>query len=236
MPKVFKAKLIEKKEIAPRVLHLKFFIENDELGFIAGQFLQLRVSGQKRYYSIASPPKEKKTFEFVAKLVVGGAASTFFEKAKIGEEAEFFGPFGSFTIKSKDKDKIFLATGTGIAPIRSQIFNFLPEAKVSLFLFWGLKKRNDVYFFDEWKKLNENYSNFYFKICLDQEENLEGLDEKYFAKGRVQENLLKFLKEKNLKIGDFEYYVCGVPAMVEDTINFLLKEGVRKENIFFERY
>jgi Na+-transporting NADH:ubiquinone oxidoreductase subunit F len=235
MPKLFKAKLIEKKEIAPRVLLLKFFIENEELDFIAGQFLQLKVSGQKRYYSIASPPKEKKNFELVVRLVEGGVASTFFKKAKIGEEAEFFGPLGSFTIKSKDKDKIFLATGTGISPIRSQILSFLPEAKTSLFLFWGLKTRKDVYFFDEWKKLSESYSNFYFKICLDQEENLEGLDEKYFAKGRVQENLLKFLKEKNLKIGDFEYYICGVPAMVEETINLLSRDGVKKENIFFEK-
>jgi Na+-transporting NADH:ubiquinone oxidoreductase subunit NqrF len=48
--------------------------------------------------------------------------------------------------------------------------------------------------------------------------------------------LLEFLKERNLKIGDFEYYVCGVPAMVEGTINLLLKEGVKKENVFFEKY
>jgi NAD(P)H-flavin reductase len=235
-PKVFKAKLIDKKELAPGVLLLKFFVEDDELDFIPGQFLQIRISDQKRHYSIASPPIDKKTFEFIVRLVEGGVGSEFFKKAKIGDVAEFFGPFGNFTIKSKDKDKIFLATGTGIAPIRSQILSFIPEAKVSLFLFWGLKTRKDVYFFDEWKKLSEAYPNFHFKICLDFEENFEGLDERYFAKGRVQENLLKFLAERNLKIEDFEYYVCGVPAMVQATIDLLLKEGVKRESIFFERF
>jgi len=146
MPKEFKAKLIEKKELAPKVLFLKFFIEKEELDFIPGQFLQLRVEDKKRYYSIASPKKDKKTFELLVKLVEGGAASTFFEKIKIGQEANFFGPFGSFTIRSNDKNKIFLATGTGIAPIRSQIQSFLPNTSLSLFLFWGLKSRNDVYF------------------------------------------------------------------------------------------
>jgi len=235
-PKIFKAKLVKKEEVAPQVLHLKFFIENDELDFIPGQFLQLRISSQKRYYSIASLPNDKKYFELLVKLVEGGVASTFFLNAKIGEEVEFFGPFGSFTIKSTDKNKIFLATGTGIAPIKSQIFSFLPQSKVFLFLLWGLKTRQDVYFFEEWKKLSVVYLNFQFKICLDKEDNFSGLDERYFAKGRVQENLLSFLKEKKLQIEDFEYYICGVPAMVEDTINLLLKGGVKKESIFFEKY
>lgn len=84
--------------------------------------------------------------------------------------------------------------------------------------------------------MSENFTNFSFLICLDQEQNFEGLEEKYFAKGRVQENLLKFLKEKNLKIGDFEYYICGVPEMVEEVKNFLLRERVNKENILFEKF
>lgn len=231
----FKAKLIEKTNLAPNIWLLKFSLENKTLNFLAGQFLQLKIGDQRRCYSIASPEYVKDSFELLIRFVPGGLASTFFQNLKIGEMADFFGPYGVFTLKTKEKDKIFIAGGTGISPIRSQILTILKEERrLNMFLFWGLKSKAEIYFFEEFKKISEKDLNFHFKICLDQEKEFSDLSPKYFFKGRVQGAMLDFLEGKDLN--SFEYYLCGPPPMVEDLKEFLSNKGVERENIILERF
>lgn len=231
----FEASLIEKKFFTPDVLFLKFKLREGKLSFSAGQYLQLKIGDQRRCYSIASPEHLKDSFEFVIRLLPEGLASNFFRDLKVGEFAKFLGPFGVFTLKSNDKNKIFFAGGTGIAPIRSQIFTlFHKNCKASLILFWGLKTKESVYFFEEFKKLSENYKNFSFKICLDEEKDFSNLDKNYFFEGRVQNAFLEWKENRNLN--EFEYYLCGPPKMVEALKEFLLNLGIQKENVVFERF
>ncbi len=132
MIQTFKTHLTVKQRLTHDTVLFHFTLdEPKELEFIAGQYLVLFIpdgSGDylRRLYSIASPPAMKNSFELIAKIVKNGIASEYFNRMTIGEEVLFQGPAGRFILKDHQKNKVFLATGTGIAPIFSILKTVLP--------------------------------------------------------------------------------------------------------------
>ncbi|HLC94818.1 MAG TPA: FAD-dependent oxidoreductase [Patescibacteria group bacterium] len=275
MIQTYTAQLVEKKNFTHEVIYFKLaLIDPPQIEFIAGQYILLQVpehkkEGQKeltvvgrRNYSICSPSWVKEYIELIIHIVPEGLASNYLLNLEEGEHVSFQGPAGVFTLKNTLKPKIFLATGTGIAPIRSQLLSFLAntshaekssnftpialpdESEVSLYLLWGLKTRGDMYFFDELKKLATDNPCFSFSICLSRESSFERLDPIYMKMGRVNQHLLDYVdacaRETNrLKaeiINTFEYYLCGGREVIPSFITFLEGIGVLRENIFCERF
>lgn len=237
----YTAQLTKKTRLASNVYLFHFqLIKPKTINFKPGQYLMVKVNDQSRLYSICSSNFIKDGFHLVIEIIKGGLASTYFENLKIGERVFFQGPAGVFTLKDNDRDKIFLATGTGIAPIKSMIISSLQsqKRKEKYFLFWGLKKREDVYFFDRFKKLKQENPNFVFKICLSREKDLRGLAADYFLLGHINDGLRQLwdnlTKKKNKN--NFDYYLCGSRQMVPSTASFLQEQGIGKENIFLERF
>jgi NAD(P)H-flavin reductase len=252
----FSTRLVKKKQLTTNIFLFHFqLIEPKTIDFKAGQYLMLKINDQWRLYSICSPDFIKDSFELVVEIVERGLGSTYLNNLKTGSYVNFQGPAGVFTIKRDDRDKIFLATGTGIAPIRSMItsnFQFPISKQVSNFqspitkhfLFWGLRTRNDVCFFDEFKKFSGENQNFKFQICLSREKDFVGLDNHYFILGHINDGLLDFFNTRmsELRITNYEllngydYYICGGRDVVISMVEFLQKQGIRKENIFFEKF
>lgn len=221
--------------------HVKRFIfqlpEGEELQFEAGQYVMLKIDNNFRQYSIASPSSQKNSFEIVMEMVEGGLASQFLEKMQVGESANFKGPAGVFVLRNTPKEKVFLATGTGIAPIKSMIKTHLQENReAKLYLFFGVKTREDVYLADEFEQIHTEYpEKFFHKVCLSREESMEGLSE-CFAHGRVNISLEQLWENHEGHVDDFEYYVCGSKKAVDSLKAYLSEHGVQDANIFFERF
>lgn len=254
----FTTKLKQKKKIAPDTWWFDFLlIKPRQINFTAGQYLVLKVKGKSRLYSIATPEYVKDRVGFLVKLIPDGLASTYLDSLKVGEKVSFQGPAGLFRLKNNERDKIFLVTGTGIAPIRSMILSQKSKVPTSprlrgagksqkSYLFWGMKKKEDLCFVEEFEKLSKDHPNFKFFICLSREKNLDRLDPDYFRLGRVNPNLADFLHSQSklqvtgYKLQDFinhfEYYLCGAPPVVDSLKKFLLDLGVKKENIYFEKF
>lgn len=241
----YKTKLAYKMQLAPDMWLFGFDLQDgQEIQFTAGQYLILNIPGDsedvsKRMYSIASPAFQKQSFDIVVKIIKGGIAGEYLMRLKVGEEADFQGPAGVFVLKDNPVDKVFFATGAGIAPIRSMIlteFHNEEEARHNYHLFWGLRTVKDVYFQDELHVLSQKYPNFHFYICLSQEQNLDGVEEddkKHFIIGRVDRGFTTVL---GFIYKDHDFYVCGASAVVESLRNFLLQNSVPKEKIFFEKF
>jgi NAD(P)H-flavin reductase len=233
----FRTVLTEKKKIANSVFFFRFdLIEPKEIEFIPGQYMMLRVNNLPRLYSIASSNKNKNYLEFVIELVEGGVGSSYLSQLKYGDEVIWQGPAGMFRLaQNETANRVFLATGTGIGPIRSMIESNLDDKKTKNYLFWGLRNFEDIYFFDEWKTIEKNTNgNFKFVYCLSRENDSSkvGEDEKgCFFFGHIQQALEKF---QSLKDPDF--YLCGSRTVVEALRSFLEGKGVDKRRIFFERF
>ncbi|EKE14564.1 MAG: hypothetical protein ACD_12C00422G0001, partial [uncultured bacterium] len=99
------------------------------------------------------------------------------------------------------------------------------------------RTKNDVYFFEEFKKTSKEYLSFDFKICLSRETNFLNLEQEYFIKGHINQAILSsFLTANNQIKNSFEYYICGSREVVSSIRTFLQEQEIKPENIFFEKF
>jgi NAD(P)H-flavin reductase len=191
--------------------------------FQAGQFVSFEVPKPglsfplTRPYSIASPPVDRHEIELLFNLVPGGPGSSFLFSLKTGDPVSFRGPAGTFVLRDyPDRRLLFVATGTGIAPIRSMIRTRLPSpTRVSLI--WGLRHERDLYYLDELEALAARYPEFSYTITLSQPSPLwTG------AVGRVQSQV----EAHATSADDLAVYVCGSKAMTDSVTGLIRSRGV----------
>ncbi|HLD26876.1 MAG TPA: FAD-binding oxidoreductase [Patescibacteria group bacterium] len=248
----FIATVTKKKVITEDMLLLQYkLISPKEIDFIAGQYVLVDIPQENkekatRLYSLYSPNYQKRYVELLIHTIPNGLASLYFIHLEERETVNFRGPAGKFILQSEDRDKIFLATGTGIAPIRSMIHSFFHRHAYTSFdtpapqiqLFWGVKTMNEAYLKDELTTLKNLYKNFSFTICLSREKNAvfteheeKNSELSCLKRGRITDN---FNKEK--ASSDTEYYICGGPEVVVSLTAFLKNQHIAHENIFFEKF
>lgn len=241
----YTAILIKKNQLTHDVVHLSLkLLTPPTINFVAGQYILLQIpdgdisSGTpylRRQYSICSPEYEKDHIELVLDYVPNGVASEYIKNLPIGSEMLFQGPAGVFTLTNTDVPKVFLATGTGIAPIRSHLNTLLKgvqykDKKIPLTLLWGVKTSRDTYFIDELKALKNEHPQFSFTVCLSRETDGDKLDMQCFLQGRVTGRIEKLIAPS------VEYYICGGRDAVVTFIDELTARGVEKTRIFFEKF
>jgi NAD(P)H-flavin reductase len=244
MLNIYKTILSKKTQLNSNTYLYHFdLIEPKEIIFKPGQYVMLKVPSVtgpvSRLYSIASSNNDKASFELIIEIIPGGLASNYLFSLKEKTEIIFQGPAGIFVLKENERSKIFLVTGTGIAPIRAMLISKIKNQKYHLF--WGLKNYQEVYLLDELKQYNNvTMKQFSFKICLSQEQNLNMIPEvnrKYFELGRVNQGFEKLLNNETIKqLNNCDYYLCGGRLIVESLKQFLVVKNISQENINFEKF
>ncbi len=219
-------------EVTPRNKHLRFRLPaGKELHFKAGQFMQMFIplpDGKVRRssYSIASSPKHADFFELCVTLVDGGKSSTHLHGLKPGDKIQGMGPLGTFRFTDDGRDSVFIATGSGIAPFRSMIYDQIEKGTPrTLRLLFGNRYEPDIIYRKDWEALASQKANFKALFTLSRAE-WGG------AKGYVQDHVQAFVPEPAGK----NYYICGLKNMIDAVEQKLLSLGVPKEQIHFERF
>lgn len=248
MIQTFKTHLAAKKQLTSSVWIFTFMLDDPKtVTFIAGQYMILKIGDTgSRNYSIATPCYQTNSFDLLVYIIPNGLASTYLMQLTDKDVVRFQGPAGVFTLQTNDRDKIFLATGTGIAPIKSIIESYAKARKRSdhyFYILWGLRTKKDLYFVDYFNELARQFPYITYKICLSQEEDLLGLDSAHFGKGRINGHLLELLgisgennTTSNQIIHAFDYYICGGRDVAESVRQFVSGLGVDKTQIFFEKF
>lgn len=234
----FTAKASEVQQVADKYIYLSFeLLQPHRLSFIAGQHILLETPGteQKKSYSIASDPSTNHKIELLVDVSPGGLGTRYLSSIKPGDEIAFYAPSGRFTILQPDTDLgrdeqalVFVATGSGITPIRSMVLDQLhqKEDKRKIILYWGLRNENMMFWQEDFLLLSETYKNFSFHPVLSQ-----ASDEWPLCRGRVTDclSIHPFLENAG-------YYLCGNHEMIEHVQELLLGKGVRKEHIHSEEF
>ncbi|MDY6777116.1 MAG: FAD-binding oxidoreductase [Candidatus Nanohaloarchaea archaeon] len=208
----------------------KFRLEPDaELDFEAGQFITTMYDMEDedrpvvRQYSIANSYEDYQDtgeLELCVRLVEDGKFTPELFDMEEGDQLEVAQPAGHFTIDETDRDKVMIATGTGIAPIRSMIdshyHDIEPEEEgEDVWLFHGVRWEDDLAYRDEFEALEETYDSFHFVPTLSGELGWDGEDE------YVQEVVRDRVENDSLDPDSIETYVCGLSPMVEYTVQML---------------
>lgn len=232
----------EKEELAPDVYRFRFSLQHGQkLAFQAGQYMILFVPQDKeiparRLYSILTPPTQTDFFDLVLDIFPNGVGSQYLMRRSVGDLVMFQGPAGMFTLKEPAKETIFIATGTGIVPMKS-IFD--THSLSQSHLLWGVPTYKDSYFFKQLKTLADRNRNFHFTICLSRERSLEIVpqaDRKHFIIGRVTTGFKEKLAGEVVTLSTLNYYLCGGREVVESLRQFLAGTGIPKERVHFEKF
>lgn len=236
-PKSYRARLRATRELAPGTKHLEWEVtEGGALDFRAGQFLSLQLArnGQTltRAYSIASPPRGDGRFELCLNRVAGGYASNYLCDLAPGAEINCHGPHGFFFVEPPVLNHlVFIATGTGVAPIRAILHDLFAsglDAGREIWLLFGVRYPETILYREEFERLAAGHSNFRFVPTLSRAPgDWPG------ARGYVQEQLRRQLSGRS----DFLAYLCGLKAMVDDVRRILKEEfGLDRRRIRYEKY
>jgi ferredoxin-NADP reductase len=126
-----RAELVQASDLSPSVRSLTFAMRDRlPVGHAAGQHVDLIVPTPRglafrRSYSIASAPDaaEPDRFEVAVTRVDGGPTSTALHALEHGAVVDVEGPRGTFVRTGDDRahPALFVATGTGLAPIRAML-------------------------------------------------------------------------------------------------------------------
>ena len=192
--------------------------------FKAGQFITFDVTPPEgprlmiRPYSIASPPCEPGHVVIVFNRVPGGRGSEYLFSLKGGDAVTFEGPQGSFHLHERTRDMLFVATGTGIAPIRSMLLDMVHSGYTGTArLYWGLRTQRDLYYEKEFEALAARVSTFSFSIGLSRP--VEGW---HGYTGRVT----GLVSERVTSVKNLEVYLCGNHAMIRDVTEMIRARGL----------
>ncbi|MFI5260935.1 MAG: FAD-binding oxidoreductase [Candidatus Limnocylindrales bacterium] len=120
------ATLVRRVDLTPSVA--RFWIRPDDgvPRFEPGQYLALGLllDGHllQRPYSTASVPGPSKSLEFLIRRVASGALTPRLWTLPVGARVRIGKPKGLFVLRSQDpRAHLFIATGTGLAPMRSML-------------------------------------------------------------------------------------------------------------------
>tara|TARA_Y100001978_G_C23665925_1_gene421190 strand:+ start:332 stop:1375 length:1044 start_codon:yes stop_codon:yes gene_type:complete len=210
---------------------------NQKFSFLPGQYIDLLLEdGKRRSYSMANAPNDDNVIELHIKHNPGGLFTDplfGFQndgKVKVVEKKIFRleGPLGTFYFRKNIKKKIiFLASGTGIGPIKAIVEGLLLDnAQYNIALFWGVRKPKDLYLtktIENWSEQIQNFS--YIPVVSEAtiEDNWKG------RTGFVHHALM----EDYSSLEEYAVYACGSPLMVSAAFDDLTKNSQLGEKNFF---
>jgi ferredoxin-NADP reductase len=137
----------EIEELAPKVLQLTIAFNDEGFTFKPGQWVNFRFpEGVSRAYTIASAPERPQAVQLCVRIGHGKGGEAV-SRLKAGSEISVDGPYGSFLLPDDDqRDVVFLAGDTGIAPIRSIVLHMLAKKDPRrIFVLYEPDRRNILY-------------------------------------------------------------------------------------------
>ena len=159
----------------------------------------------------------------------------------VGATIQIHGPHGHFVLQEPITDSIFVATGTGVAPMRAYLAVAFPEGGPDrsqgkdIWLVYGTRHETDIYYQDEFEALDRRVPNFHYLPTLSR-----ALDTWTGLRGHVQDHVAKIIEERAARLGqtaaqrrpstpplprrlhfDIYCYICGLNFMVSGVRDLL---------------
>ncbi len=208
--------------------------------YISGQFAMIAHEDVKMLqnpallkwasYSISSSPHQKNMLEFCIGEGSPTGVSHKLMTMDVGEEFKLRGPFGKFLLDETSHEYVFLATGTGIAPLISMVRTLLAKgASVPITLYFGFRFPSQYMYKEELEQMQRDHTNFRCVIVASRPDSTW-----VHSKGHIQDVLKDFTSPR---VEQTKVYICGKPEIAEELVKFC--DAVVKfnpENVIIEKW
>ena len=198
---------------------------NERLQFLAGQYIEFLLrDGSRRSFSMGNAPHDDELIELHVRHVPGGQFTDHvFGKMKERDILRFEGPLGTFFLREDSaKPIVFVASGTGFAPIKSIIQHALRKGVTRpMTLYWGGRRPKDLYM----DALARQWPIKYIPVVSDALPEDQWTGRTGFVHRAVMEDFPD--------LSGHQVYACGVPVMVDAARRDFTRECRLPEDEFF---
>lgn len=218
--------------LAPDVLKVMLRLPpTTAFDFLPGQYVDvIGHGGIRRSYSIANLPGPEKQLELHIREVPGGTMSAYwFGQAKPNDLLRLHGPLGTFFLREIDGvDIVFLATGTGIAPVKAMLDDLARDARAdgararSISVLWGGRIPHDLY----WDVAAHPSAPVFTPVLSRADSGWTG------TRGHVQQALLGQPHDWSRTV----VYACGSEAMIHGARHELLAAGLAEHHFHSDAF
>ncbi|MDN5836257.1 MAG: CDP-6-deoxy-delta-3,4-glucoseen reductase [Nitrosospira sp.] len=227
------------ERVAPDVMVISLKLPtNERLQFLAGQYIDIFMkSGKRRSFSLANAPHDDELLQLHVRNYPGGTfAEHVFTCMKERDILRFEGPLGTFFLREdSDKPIIFVASGTGFAPVKSILEHAFYVRNVhgnerQMVLYWGARTKADLYLANLAGNWQQKHDNFTFIPVLS-----EALQTDHWSgrTGLVHRAVLADFDD----LSGYQVYACGTPAMVEAAhTDFTRLRGLPEDEFFSDAF
>lgn len=197
----------------------------DPLQYLPGQFVRISLTNSvSRDFSMANVSDDSRRLEFYIRVYPDGEFSSYIARdASPGEQVTLYGPRGKFILRDNDHTPVFIAGGTGLAPVLAMLRHLAADRPAQpAVLIFGNTNVGDVFGADELKVLTEQMPNLeVISGVINPDDSWTG------ERGTVTEIAQKYVSGTDR--AQFEYYYCGPPKMIEATTQMLEAAGVARD-------
>ncbi|MFC7166630.1 ferredoxin--NADP reductase [Halospeciosus flavus] len=247
----------------PMLVRASFAVD-DEFDYLAGQYVGFKYNGTSRAYSLASSPTQDELELCVRRVPDGRLSPQICNDLEPGDDVCVRGPYGELVLdEPSTNDMVFLATGTGVAPLKGMIQcafdtgqDVFEGVERDVWLFLGCAWEDDLPYREFFRDLDAEHENFHFVPCLSREPYLTDWDGET---DYVQHALLKHVDADTITRTDefvhewvsrepdsdiearidpraTDVYACGVSAMVFSLTDVVERIGVPDDCIEAEGF
>jgi NAD(P)H-flavin reductase len=227
LPRQYTAPVLVKQTLSPHVFLLQLKTPSN-LTFSPGQFASWLIGPHRRPLSFASVPTSA-TLDFIIGTAAGGICSQYVKNLQPGDTVNFLAPYGRFTLDTAPRrPSLFIATGTGLAPIRAQLQHLLhANSQSPTTLIYGNHNEDHLLLHHELTQLTQQHSRFTYHPTLSNP------SPRWTGHTHLVTHLTPQLVSN---LPDRSIYICGNPQMVTDMKTVLTKHHVPSDQIFTEQY
>ena len=226
--RILPSKIDSITKLSPDIIALKLRIPpNSSFRYLAGQYINIIKGEYKRSYSIANFDSSA-GLELYIKNYAGGKFSQYlFHEAKEDDLLRIEGPMGTFFIRETTKTNlIFLATGTGIAPIKAILedldANDMKAGGKIIYLFSGARNQENLIWEPQFKNINVHY----IPVLSRANDGWNG------ETGYIQNAMIR----KNISLSDSTLYACGSESMINGAFEISLSHGLSKDAFYSDAF
>ncbi len=174
--------------------------------YLPGQYVHLSFQGVSRSYSIANAQEVSKGIELHIREVPDGEMSKkIFQNLKENDLVRLDGPVGTFFVHDSERPVIFLAGGTGFAPVKAMVEALIEKgSQRPIYIYWGSQTVAGLYSEQPYEWEQQNFNVRYIPVISGNVVEWEG------RTGYVHSAVLEDFDS----LSTFDIYACGSPLMI----------------------
>lgn len=191
-----------------------------------GQYINLSYQGVTRSYSIANADSNDGIELHIRRVSNGAMSELLFSDVAVNSLLRMDGPIGTFFVRSDTKPIIFLAGGTGFAPVKAMVESLIAqESAREISIYWGMNSSKDFYsdLPVEWAS---KFKNIKYIPVVSGDDDWDG------RKGLVHKAVIEDIQDMSNSC----VYACGSPQMIAASKQDFMNVGLLEKEFFSDAF